>query len=58
LGEQKWTYQQIDHYNPDELYPLFLMAGYQYNPSYFTKAEKLGTGRKNPLLDLQFRRSQ
>jgi len=39
LKEKEWTYQQIEKYNPNEMYPLLLQAAYKYNdPNYLSKA--------------------
>jgi hypothetical protein len=44
LGEKKWDYQQIDHYNANDYYRLLLQAGSVFkDPEYFEYVRK---GRK------------
>src|SRR5437762_1130748 len=42
LGEKKWTYKQINEFNPQEFTPLLLRAAQKYHePAYAKAAEKL-----------------
>lgn len=45
LGEKKWTYQQIGHYNSNEIYPLLRHASQVYHdPSLMQGAVRKGRG--------------
>ena len=42
LSEKTWTYQQIEKYNPNEIFPLLLQAAYKFNdPAYLSKASTI-----------------
>ena len=47
-GEKKWTYQQINEFNPQEFTPILLKAAAKYHePSYAKAAQKIGSSENN-----------
>lgn len=47
-GDQKWTYQQINEFNPQEFTPILLKAAAKYHePAYAKAAEKIGSSESN-----------
>jgi len=48
IGAKKWTYQQINEFNPQEFTPILLKAATKYHePSYARAAEKIGSSENN-----------
>jgi alginate lyase len=47
-GDRKWTYQQINEFNPQEFTPILLNAAAKYHePAYVRAAEKIGSSENN-----------
>jgi Alginate lyase len=47
-GDKKWTYQQINEFNPQEFTPLLLKAAAKYHePAYAKAAKKIGSSENN-----------
>jgi hypothetical protein len=58
-GDKKWTYQQINEFNPQEFTPILLKAAAKYHePSYARAAEKIGRSDSNLDAALLFAASQ
>jgi Alginate lyase len=58
-GDKKWTYQQINEFNPQEFTPLLLKAAAKYHePAYAKAAEKIGSSANNLDAALLFAASQ
>lgn len=48
IGDRKWSYQQINEFNPQELTPLLLKAAAKYHEHAYAKAaEKIGSSESN-----------
>ena len=47
-GDKKWTYQQINEFNPQEFTPILLKAAARYHePAYAQAAAKIGSSENN-----------
>ena len=58
-ADKKWTYQQINEFNPQEFAPILLKAAAKYHePSYARAAEKIGGSENNLDVALLFAASQ
>jgi hypothetical protein len=58
-GDKKWTYQQINEFNPQEFTPILLKAAAKYHElSYARAAEKIGSSDSNLDTALLFAASQ
>lgn len=58
-GDKKWSYQQINEFNPQEFTPILLKAAAKYHePAYTKAAEKIGGSQSNLDAALLFAASQ
>ena len=58
-GDKKWTYRQINEFNPQEFTPILLKAATKYHESAYARAaEKIGSSESNLDTALLFAASQ
>jgi len=57
LGKKEWTYQQIEKYNKNEIYPLLLQAAEQFSePDYLKQTAKISKESNDVLTDLLYKK--
>ncbi|MBO9565664.1 MAG: alginate lyase family protein [Niastella sp.] len=55
MGEKNWSWQQIDKYNNEDLYPLLRQAGSLWKvPAYSAQAQQLAKTIKDPVRTLSY----